>query len=67
VIVGVTSCVPPVISRPPSHVVSSALLAEQDVAFPLPQVSVLDPVSAMVVKSADSVGPGGGPTTTVVD
>jgi hypothetical protein len=64
VAVGDTTCVPPAISRPPAQFVSSTLEAVQLVAFPLPQVRVAEPPSAIVVMLAESVGPGGGPTFT---
>ena len=63
--VGVTTWVPPVISRAPVHDVSSTLLAVQLVALPLAQVSVLDPPSAIVVRSALKLAPGAAPTVTV--
>ena len=60
-----TSWVPPLMTRAPLQFGSSALLAVQLVAFPLPQVNVLDPPSAIVGMSALSVGPGAAPTVTV--
>ena len=53
-------------TRGPVQLGSSTLLAVQLVAFPLPQVNVLDPPSAIAAKSALSVGPGAAPTVTVV-
>jgi len=64
VTVGVTSWVPPLMTRAPLQLGSSALLAVQLVAFPLPQVSVLDPPSAIVEKLALRAGAGGALTAT---
>ena len=60
-----TSSVPPVIALGPVQLGSPPLVAVQLVAFPLPQVSVLDPPWAMIEMSAISEGDGDAPTVLV--
>ena len=63
--VGVTVTVPPSIARAPFQAGSCALEAVQLVAFELPQVSSLEPPSAIAVGVAERAAVTAGPTVTV--